>query len=135
MANAISYAVLAITALHFSQKFYPISYEWSRLARIVTAGSGAYLLASVLVPSTVVPLAGLLARGVLVVIGYAFLLWLLRFFHPTELDRLRQELARFRQWSVREPRVHKEEPWKDRDEMAGEIVATRSAVSYSEPDD
>ena len=134
-ANALSYLVLATVALYFSQKFYPIPYEWARLARIASAAAVAYLVATMLVPVTVVPVVGLFARGILVVIGYAIVLWLQGFFRPTELDRLRQELARFRQRSVRGPRVHQEEPWKDHAEMAGEIVATSSAVSSSEPDD
>ena len=38
-ANMISYGVLAAVATWFSQRFYPISYEWGRLARIVVGGA------------------------------------------------------------------------------------------------
>ena len=43
-ANTISYGVLAAVATWFSQRFYPISYEWGRLARIVVGGGGGHRL-------------------------------------------------------------------------------------------
>ena len=93
-ANMISYGVLAAVATWFSQRFYPISYEWGRLARIVVGGGTAYLAPVTLVPSLLPPIWGLLIRGSLVVAIYPTILYVTGFFRPTELRRLQSMRAR-----------------------------------------
>ena len=59
---------MAATAFVLSQRVYPIPLEWGRLARLALAATGAWLLATLL-PASMPPLAGLLARGAIVVRG------------------------------------------------------------------
>ena len=94
-ANMLSYAVLAASGMVFSQRFYPIRYEWSRLVKLALAGLVAYTLAAA-VPRVITPLPGLFIRGMVVVVCYPALVFTLGFFRPTELRRIRDSMMRRR---------------------------------------
>ena len=67
-SNVISYAVLAGVAFVFSQRFYPIRYEYGRIARVVAAGVAAWIVAAVLlVPQFASPSSASSPRGTVVV--------------------------------------------------------------------
>jgi O-antigen/teichoic acid export membrane protein len=87
-ANVISYAVLAGVAYALSQRFYPISYERGRIARVVAAGAIAYGVAAFVVPAPGWALGGLLVRGATVAVLYPGILAVTGFFHGAELARL-----------------------------------------------
>lgn len=93
IAGILAYGVLAGVAMTFSQRFYPIAYEWSRLGRIVAAGLAAYAAAAWL-PSMGLAWVGLLARGTCVVVLMPVLLWLTGFFRAGELKRMKSVLGR-----------------------------------------
>jgi O-antigen/teichoic acid export membrane protein len=124
-ANGAAYAVLAALGYAFSQRFYPVQYEWGRIARVVAAGVLAYVAAIALprIPiavdprSTLAPVPDLLARGLTVIGVFAGLLAATGFFHAEELRRLRA-LRRRPAPAAPPPRA------PDSTEMAGEIVAT-----------
>ena len=95
-ANGVAYAVQAVLGYVVSQRFYPVAYEWGRIARIVIAALVAYV-AAMLLPaiqfstnprSTLAPVPDLLARGATVVAAFAAILAVTGFFHPEELRRL-----------------------------------------------
>jgi O-antigen/teichoic acid export membrane protein len=88
-SNVISYAVLAAVAFGLSQRFYPIRYEYGRVARVVVAGLAAYGAAALLVPDVGPPVVGLLTRGTTVLVVYPAVLGLTGFFHAKELARLK----------------------------------------------
>ncbi|HET7696455.1 MAG TPA: lipopolysaccharide biosynthesis protein [Vicinamibacterales bacterium] len=128
-ANGAGYAVQAAVGYVFSQRFYPIEYEWGRLIR-VCAAAGAATLAARLLPAITLPVSArsilapvpdLLARGVTVVVVFVALLALTGFFHAAELRRLAQ--LRSRGAGRRPPPAP-----PDSTEMAGEIVATDIGV-------
>jgi len=125
-ANAAAYGVQAILGGIFSQRFYPVAYEWTRLARVVVIALVAYLIAHsipsirferVFVRSSLAPLPDILVRGTAVVIVYVGLLAVSGFFHAEELATLRgmRRLLRGRTPVVTGP---------DTTELAGEIVST-----------
>jgi O-antigen/teichoic acid export membrane protein len=87
-ANVISYAVLAGVAYVFSQRFYPIRYEWGRISRVVAAGVSGWTVAVFFVPQFVHPLVGILAAGMVVVVVFPAVLAATGFFRPHELERL-----------------------------------------------
>ncbi len=97
-ANGASYAVQSGIAYHFSQRFYPIPYERARIAEgrrrppiWRTASPGP-------VPA-MPPLAGLLARGTMVVAVMGGVLGMAGFFNADELrwlNGLRQLRGRSR---------------------------------------
>ena len=93
-ANVISYAVLAVAGRMFSQRYYPIPTEWSRLMRIMISGAFAYALAMAVTSSTLRPITGLFVRGSLVSVTYPLMLLSLGFFRSTELDRFKQLVTR-----------------------------------------
>jgi O-antigen/teichoic acid export membrane protein len=124
-ANGAGYAVQAVLGFLLSQRFYPITYEWGRLARVCAAAitacvAGRWLPAihvGVDPRSGLVHVPDVLARGLTVVAVFAALLVLSGFFRPDELARLRS--FRLRGGDGGGPRRP-----LDSTEMAGEIVAT-----------
>jgi O-antigen/teichoic acid export membrane protein len=124
-ANGACYAVQAILGYAFSQRFYRISYEWGRLARISIAGLVASLVARALPTvrlasadprSVMAALPDAIVRGLVVVAVYLALLALTGFFHAKEITALRAMWRR-----QRTPRVA---GTPDSTELAGAIVAT-----------
>jgi O-antigen/teichoic acid export membrane protein len=125
-ANAAAYGVQAILGGIFSQRFYPVAYEWKRLARVVVIALAAYVVAHsipsirfehVFARSGFAPLPDILVRGTAVVIVYVGLLAVSGFFQAEELAKLRgmRQLLRGRTPVVTAP---------DATELAGEIVST-----------
>jgi O-antigen/teichoic acid export membrane protein len=122
-ANGLAYAAQAAMAYYFSQRFYPVRYEWGRLARGVAAAVVA-ALAGLSLPA-MQPIVGVLTRGTTVVVVMAAGLWLGGFFRPEEL-RVLERVTKARgakRASIATP--------ADTTELAGEIVAT----DLPEPED
>lgn len=115
VSNTCAYAVLAVSAWRFSQRFYPMRYETRRLVLLVVAGIAAWGTAEALVPQGYPPLAALLIRGVLVLAVYGAALTAGRFFVPGEIAMLRRLALR-----IRRPVVM--EPTSETEELAGELV-------------
>jgi O-antigen/teichoic acid export membrane protein len=117
-ANGAAYGVQAAVAYHLSQRFYPVRYEYGRVCRALAAAIVAYASAREL-PS-MPALAGLLARGVTVIVVMGALLWVTKFFNAEELRAL-NALRRNRAAAAPVP------PPADTTELAGEIVAVSLA--------
>ena len=113
-ANGASYAIQAAIAYRYSQRFYPVAYEWSRLVRVVLSAALAWLVAVALPAMS--PLPGILVRSATVVVVMSGALWIGGFLRPEELA----VLARLRAPKTRTPTVVPAETT----EFAGEIVAT-----------
>ena len=124
-ANGAAYAVQAALGYHFSQRFYPIAYEWGRIARVCGAGLVASIAARALPSirlavdprSSLAPLPDVLVRGAAVILVFTGLLALSGFFHADEL----KHLSRLRGRARPTPSSVKA---ADSTEMAGEIVST-----------
>lgn len=123
-ANALAYAALAVVAMRLSQHFYPIRYEWPRLARVGAAGLVSWAAAMTLVPEGLRPFWGLLARGTTVALGYPALLFATGFYHPREMAVLRELLGRLRRRTA-------VVAVGDSVEAAGEIVSMPTADETS----
>jgi O-antigen/teichoic acid export membrane protein len=118
-SNAAAYGMQAGLAFVFSQRVYPVSYEYGRLARAIGASVLAYG-AGVALPS-MPPLAGVLVRGTSVVAVFTALLWISGFFKRNELQLLRR---------LRPPRAGAPVPGPlETTELAGEIVAADRQAS------
>jgi O-antigen/teichoic acid export membrane protein len=110
-ANAAAYGVQAALAFVFAQRFYPIDYEWRRLARVAASALLGYLVAARL--PAMPALAGVLARGMVVLGVTAAVLAATGFFQPAEL----RVLARLR------TRAKPPAGPAETTEYAGEIIA------------
>jgi O-antigen/teichoic acid export membrane protein len=123
-ANGAGYGVQAAVGYAFSQRFYPVQYEWGRLLRVcgaaIVATAVARMLPAITLPvsarSMIAPMPDLLLRGVTVIVVFVGLLAITGFFHAAELRRL----AAMRQRRTGRPTTAS----PDSTEMAGEIVAT-----------
>lgn len=128
-ANGAAYFVQACLGFYFSQKFYSIDYEWTRLARVVVSGIAAAALARSLPAFHIArgqheflgQFPTLLLRGSTVIVVFAGLLAATGFFRPEELRWLKTVRRRAQPavGPIGSP---------DSTEMAGEIVATDLAV-------
>jgi O-antigen/teichoic acid export membrane protein len=115
-ANGLAYAAQATIAYHFSQRFYPIAHEWTRLGIVVAAALVAYGAGAAL--PDMPALAGVIARGTTVVVVMAVGLWAGGFLRADELAVLKRLRRARGGWggAVATP--------ADTTEMAGEIVST-----------
>jgi O-antigen/teichoic acid export membrane protein len=113
-ANAAAYGLQAAIAYRFSQRFYPIAYEWRRLLRVAAAALLGYLVARQLPAMS--PLAGVLARGTTVVVVTGGVLGLSGFFHAAEMQILRRLRRRSREEAGSAPPP-------ETTEFAGEVIA------------
>jgi O-antigen/teichoic acid export membrane protein len=95
-ANTMAFVVLAVVAIGFSQRVYPVDYEYGRIARLAIAGGGAYL-AAWLVPDVLSAWLGLLTRGAIVCAAYPLLLVVLGFYDRSELAFVAGLVRRVRQ--------------------------------------
>jgi O-antigen/teichoic acid export membrane protein len=114
-ANAIAYAVMAFVSWRFSQRFFPVQYESTRLAKIVIAAASSVLIAHVAIPA-MRPLPGFLLHGSAVVVVFFSVLAWSGFFVPNEISRLTAVFTRVRRRRVLEQPVESAE-------LAGEVIA------------
>jgi O-antigen/teichoic acid export membrane protein len=123
LALVASYVVVVALMYVFTQRLFPVPYEWSRLAKVVLVSALLVALGELALPTD--GLAGLLGRGIvwalfpLALLGSGFFSaeerrWLALLRHPREL------LARLREASRRPPAVD------------GEIPETYEAVRLDE---
>jgi O-antigen/teichoic acid export membrane protein len=113
-ANAAAYALQAAVAYRLSQRFYPVRYEYARLARAGGAALIAYAMARLLPDMPAV--AGVLVRGATVIAVTGGLLWTSGFFNAEEMRALNALRRRRRAAPAARPPV-------DATELAGEIVS------------
>ena len=100
-ANGAAYALQASIAFGFSQRFYPVAYEYGRVSRAIAAAIVAYAAARAL---PVMPaIAGVLTRGATVIVVMSALLWLTGFFNADELRVLNGLRARAPRHPCRSP--------------------------------
>jgi len=85
-ANAAAYALQAGVAYRLSQRFYPVQYEYRRIARVMATAIIAFAAARVL--PAMPPLAGLFLRGFTVILVMGGLLGITRFFNAEEMRYL-----------------------------------------------
>ncbi len=112
-ANGAAYGLQAAVAYRLSQRFYPIRYEYGRVARAVAAALIAYAAGHAL--PAMPALAGILTRGLTVVAVMGALLWATGFFNPDELRALDALRRRRGVQTVVQP--------PEATELAGEIIS------------
>lgn len=88
-ANVLAFGVQAGAAMRFSQRFYPMRYEWGRLARILVAAIGSYLAASHLPLFSPGALVAVIVRGSAVVLLFVSVLGVTGFLTARERSRVR----------------------------------------------
>ena len=104
IALVVSYVVVVAVMYGFTQRLFPVPYQWARLARVVLTAAALVALGELLTPTD--GIAGLASRAV-VWLAYPLILlatgffdareraWLAQLRHPSELLRsLRQALRR-----------------------------------------
>jgi hypothetical protein len=112
-ANGAAYAIQAALAFRFSQRFYPVGYEYGRISRAVIAALIAFIVAKTLpaMPAAI----GIAVRGTVVVVIMSSLLWVPGFFNADEIRALSTLRGRLKpSSSVRQAETT---------ELAGEIVS------------
>lgn len=91
-ATMISYFTLPITIALFTQRFYPIQYEYKRLLQVMIVGLGVYFLARFIYHPT---WENVLLRLVIILI-YPLVLFAIGFFEQGEIDKIKSFGRRLR---------------------------------------
>ena len=95
LAFLLSTVTQTCVSFFFARRFYPISYEWGRLARVIAAGIVAALAGLWLVPA-LPPLAGLAARTVVTTAVFGALIAVSGFMRRGERAFLAELIATLR---------------------------------------
>ena len=95
IALLLSYVTQAAVAFVFSQRLYPIAYEWGRLARVIVAAVAAAVVARWGLPE-MAPMMGLLVRGTATVAIFVGLLWISGFLRASEREFLVRTIRGYR---------------------------------------
>jgi len=127
-ASVLAYATLAGVTSVFSWREYPIPYEWMRLLRIAAAGAISFVLTQQVVLGAWPTAVRLIVHGVMVVATYALTLYVTRFFHPGELQFVRDVRAR----ALRSGPRPKAPPPDRETEMGGDVVGTPPDISEAD---
>lgn len=88
-SSLAAYGLMALLLYLSARRFYPVPYEYKRLAKIGVAGAVVFLSASNYAHDTTP--AGTVTRGIFL-LGYPLLLWGWHFFEPQEWQYLRTVL-------------------------------------------
>jgi len=87
VATVISYLLLPIGSYFVSRRYYPIKYEWGRVAKILVA-AGLVYAGSLFIRNDSAIIAGLLK--LLSLLGFPLLLFAFRFFKPEEIQKAKE---------------------------------------------
>jgi peptidoglycan biosynthesis protein MviN/MurJ (putative lipid II flippase) len=93
LSKLLSMMVFFVLTFYFAQKAYPIPYELKRVFLMLLVAAGIYSISLLFNTLEVVPR---IAVKTSLVILYPFVLFLLGFYHDTELDSIR---SGWRKWS------------------------------------
>ncbi len=86
IATLISQMLYFLIIYYFAQKFYPIKYEIGKVIKIICSGVIIYALS--IFTNEMTLLLRLILKSLLI-FSFPFILFLLRFYEPVELERLR----------------------------------------------
>jgi hypothetical protein len=87
VATVISYLLLPIGSYFVSSRYYPIKYEWGRVAKIFIA-AGLVYVGSLFIKYDSAIIAGLFK--LLSLLGFPLLLFAFRFFKPEEIQKTKE---------------------------------------------
>ncbi|MGB6874136.1 MAG: flippase [Dehalococcoidia bacterium] len=87
VATVISYLLLPVGSYFVSKRYYPIKYEWGRVAKILVA-AGLVYVGSLFITADSAIVAGLLKAVTL--LGFPLLLFAFRFFKPEEIQKAKE---------------------------------------------
>jgi hypothetical protein len=86
LSKMISMLVFFALTLYYSQKVYPIPYEIKRITLMLLAAAGLYLVSMLFNSWDLIPRLG---AKTIVIVSFPFVLYLLRFYEPVELNRIK----------------------------------------------
>lgn len=87
VATVISYLLLPIGLFFLSRRYYPIEYEWSRIAKILLAAVPVYI-GSIFIINDSAIIAGVLK--LLSLLGFPILLFVFKFFKAEEIKKAKE---------------------------------------------
>ena len=117
-----SYAAMLVLMYAVTRRWFPVPFEWGRLARIVLFAGGLFALGELAFPTS--GAGGFLARAALVP-SFVVLLWATRFFRPTELKAIGALVARLRSRTPVSPKPPQDlEALRSRTELMEDVHET-----------
>ncbi len=93
LTTVISSLLISVISYFASQKFYPVKYEIGKMLVVFAVGTALYVASGVLATSNIY-------FGIVIKLGlflsFPILLYVLKFYEHTELDKMRKVLSKFR---------------------------------------
>ena len=93
LSKMLSMLVFFLLTLFYAQKVYPIPYEMKRISLMLIAAAGLYFISLVFNSWDVIPR---LVSKLTLIASYPFVLYLLRFYEPVELQLLQSGWNKWR---------------------------------------
>jgi len=85
-ATLLSFIFMVIIGYYYSHKFYPVKFEWNRIAKICIIISGIYFISTLFNPFSLILR---IVFKLILLLSYPFILYFTDFYHEQELKRLK----------------------------------------------
>jgi len=98
VATLVSFIFIVIAGYYYSNKFYPIQFEWYRIIKIIIVTLSIYGVSFIFNPLPIVP--RILLKFILLLL-YPFILYIFNFYYDPELSRLKggwKKWSNIKQW-------------------------------------
>jgi len=93
VATLLSFVCIVIAGYYYSNKFYPIKFEWYRIAKIITVICGMYGVSFIFNPLPIIP--RIIVKFIFILL-YPLILYMFKFYYASELSRIK---GGWRKWS------------------------------------
>ena len=100
VATIISFLYMVIAGYFYSNKFYPVKFEWLKIGKIVLTVGFIYFASYIFNPLPTIP--RIICKLILIAL-YPVILYLINFYDPQEINRIK---GAWKKW--RDPRKWKE---------------------------
>ncbi|MCK5788553.1 MAG: polysaccharide biosynthesis C-terminal domain-containing protein, partial [Chlamydiia bacterium] len=93
LSTVISSLLISVISYYVSQKFYPVKYEIGKMFIVFAVGTVLYLVSGLLANANIYFGIGI---KVVLCLSFPILLYVLKFYEKTELDKMKKVLSKFR---------------------------------------
>jgi O-antigen/teichoic acid export membrane protein len=93
LTTVISSLLISVISYFVSQKFYPVKYEIGKMLIVFVVGSALYLTSGLFADANIYFGIGL---KIVLCLSFPILLYILKFYEKTELDKMKKVLNKFR---------------------------------------
>jgi O-antigen/teichoic acid export membrane protein len=91
-ATLIAFLCITISGYYYSQKYFPVNYEWKRIFTIITTAISIYFISTFFDPLSTVPR---IATKFTLILSFPFILYFLNFYSKNEIYRIQGSIKKW----------------------------------------